>query len=95
MSIQDLFSKVFSTKATQLTWSRVEDVDRNLGTDIRSPGEGYYSVRVAEMYVRKARVLWKKYLPMVNGLVKQGAVEIAPWSAPHRSNSSARSRSTA
>jgi hypothetical protein len=75
MSIYELFGKIFSSKATQLTWARVSDVDRNLGTDITEAGEGYYSVRVAQMYVQTARILWKKYLPMVNGLVKQGAIE--------------------
>jgi len=77
MSIYDVFSKIFSSQATQLTWCRVEDVERDLGTDIQRAHQGYYSVRVAEMYVRRARVLWKKYLPMVNGLVKQGSVEMA------------------
>lgn len=75
MSLYDVFAKIFSAQAKKLTWVPVGDVERDLGTDIKDAGEGYYSVRVAEMYVRDARVLWKKYLPMVNGLVKQGSLE--------------------
>jgi hypothetical protein len=81
MSIFDAFKNLFSSNAQRLIWTRVQDVERDLGPPLEPHG-GYYSVRVAEMYVRDARVLWRKYLPMVNGVVTQGAIEQASVVGP-------------
>jgi hypothetical protein len=81
MTMVDTFKNLFSSNARQLIWTRVEDVDRNLGPPVE-PFEGYYSVRVAEMFVRDARVLWRKYLPMVNCVVTRGTIEQASLIGP-------------
>jgi hypothetical protein len=81
MSTFDAFKNLFSSNAERLIWTRVQDVQRDLGPPLQPLG-GYYSVRVAEMYVREARVLWRKYLPMVNGVVTQGTFEQASVVGP-------------
>ena len=58
MSMFDAFKNLFSSNAERLIWTRVEDVQRELGP-LLEPSGGYYSVRVAEMYVKEARVLWR------------------------------------
>jgi hypothetical protein len=81
MNLQDAFSRVFSATSKRLIWTRLNHVDRDLGPHI-DPYEGYYSVRIAEMYLRNSRVLWRKYLPMINGLVTQGSAEQASLVGP-------------
>jgi hypothetical protein len=81
MSIFAAFENLFSSNAQRLIWTRVGDIERALGPPLEPYG-GYYSVRVAEMYVKDARVLWRKYLPMVNGVVTQGAIEQASVVGP-------------
>jgi hypothetical protein len=81
MTMLDAFKSLFSSNAQRLIWTRVEDTDRDLGPELE-PFGGYYSVRVAEMYVRDARLLWRKYLPMVNSLVVRGTIEQASVVGP-------------
>jgi len=68
--------RLFAANAERLCWLRLDD-DRGgiLNSTPLSAGQHYYTIRLREMYVRRARVLWRKLYPMVYSYIRQGADE--------------------
>jgi len=70
-------SSIFTSKATQLFWERLEDsqIAEARTSQVIENGEAYFVIRLKEMYVGFGRKLWRKYYPMLHGFTKHGQSE--------------------
>jgi hypothetical protein len=62
---------IFKAKSPKLFWQRLPDsqiVGETAGQSIEQD-QAYFVVRMREMYVRNARVLWRKFYPVLHGYV--------------------------
>jgi len=52
-------------------WQRLADehVDEGVAMPMRGADEAYVSLRLGEMYLARSRKLWRKYHPLLNGLL--------------------------
>jgi hypothetical protein len=68
---------IFRTKGRQLFWQRLDDQhvhEQPTGEAIES-NAAYVTLRLAEMYLGKTRVLWRKRSPLLHTYVKSGTAQ--------------------
>ncbi len=72
----DLWS-IFKAKSAKLFWQRLPDesVIGETKTGTIEKDQAYFVVRMREMYVRTARILWRKYYPLLHGYVTHQKVK--------------------
>jgi len=62
--------ELFRSKGAQLFWQRIPDdhtVDSAASSAPIEPGQAYFVLRLAEMYLGTSRTLWRKAYPLVHG----------------------------
>jgi hypothetical protein len=67
--------EIFQGKSKHLFWKRVNK-DQIADTFQEEPIENdqaYFEIRMKEMYLRRTRILWRKYFPMLHAFVQYGA----------------------
>jgi hypothetical protein len=77
--VPDFINKLFERQAKGLGWVWIPDehvVDEKLNEVAREPdfvnGDDYVVLRLAEMYLKTTRVLWKESYPLVHSFVAYG-----------------------
>lgn len=79
MDIPSFFEKLFVKRAQSLAWHWIPDghvVDAQMRPVAQEPpfgvGQDYVVLRLAEMYLKTIRVLWREYYPVVHAFVAYG-----------------------
>src|SRR5512144_2520747 len=76
MGLANLFDRLLHAPGQKLCWKEL--TGEHAGDDRPfefKTNEAYFTIRLREMYVCKARVLWRKLYPMVYSLITQGSEE--------------------
>lgn len=71
------FKDIFLSKSTHRVWERLADdhvIGAGSGTEIKND-DGYFVVRLSEMYIRHSRKLWRKIHPMLHGFTEYAGNE--------------------
>lgn len=71
------FDEIFTGKAQQLWWRRLDDdrvIDGSTPASFDKDG-AYYVIRLKEMFLRTSRRLWRKLSPVLHAFVRHGAIE--------------------
>lgn len=84
MDLWDLFEKLYRGRAQKLSFDEVPfaHVDDGKKPQPFEPRQHYIIIRLAEMYVRDQRILWKKFYPMVHSFIRHKPREFSEIAGP-------------
>ena len=84
MTFSEVFDRLVHGRAEPLSWDWIPDdnIVGGLNTTPLQARQSYVVLRLAEMFLRDQRVLWKKFYPTVHGFVVHGGREHSEVAGP-------------
>lgn len=86
MDLWELFGKLYQGRSQKLSWDWIPDDNIDDGVTIPpfQARQCYVVVRLAEMFLRDQRILWKKFYPMVHGFIRHKPREFSEVAGPNQ-----------